>query len=201
LSDFSYGDKLAIDYIRERGYASYSSVKNVRDCLVPSKSDERWFIFGRELHSRWLEGKTHFTKENPNVLTEDEKAVLEAMLEKLNTNKIAMQLKCGAKCEQEFKQLLHGVNVLGYIDILHAQHIADLKSTKERNMQAFVRSMDFLQAALYLAVTKKKDFYYIGICKLYPHDVFIFNVCDYPERLHAAELEMRCLLRYLKIKL
>jgi len=201
LSDFSYSDKYALAYIKERGYASYSSIKNVRDCQVPSVSNALWFVFGRELHSRWLERKTHFTKDNPNTFTDAEKQTLEAMLERLDAHTVATKLRIGSQVEQEFNQLLYGVPVLGYIDILHTQHIADLKSTKERSIQAFIKSMDFLQAALYLAVTGKRDFYYIGICKLYPHDVFVFNVQDYPERLRSAELELRCLLRYLKIKL
>jgi hypothetical protein len=122
------------------------------------------------------------------------------MIAALKKHVIAKRLIKGAAFEQKFAVELYGVVVLGYIDVL-ANHVADLKSTRHTSMKRFVDEMDFLQAALYLAVTKKKDFYYIGISKVFPYSVFVFNVRDYPERLMAAQCELKYWLTYIKRKI
>jgi hypothetical protein len=141
-----------------------------------------------------LEKKRVFT------LSPKEEAQLTAMVNALNKDVIATRLLKGSKVEQPFSLMLYGVNVLGYIDVLNS-YVADLKSTRLSNKQAFINEMDFLQAALYLAVTGLRDFYYIGVCKEKPHAVMIFNVRDYPERLMAAQSELKYWLTYIRKKL
>lgn len=189
-------DSHALEYIRKRGYASYSSIKNVRDKEVPTFFTSPALVFGKELHSRHLE-KTQLEK-----LSAEEEKHLRAMLRVLDESKVVQQLMRGCKTEVEFKQMLLGVMVLGYIDIdSRPLHVSDLKTTSTTSLAAFVRSMDFLQAALYLAVSGAKDFYYIGINKKPPYPLFIFSVSQYPDRLKAARKEMETLLKYLKKKL
>jgi len=206
-------DKPALAYIRKRGYASYSSIKNVRDCVVPSYADEAWFKFGKELHSRFLEGVKLFT------LSADEEIKLAIMLDKLDRHPIVRRLLAKSKNEiafgprpvlEKYKCIdggivvpdVMGLPVLGYIDIANRpDNLADLKTTRLSNMKAFVESMDLLQAALYLEATKAKDFYYIGICKQVPYNVMVFSVREYPERLAEARKEMVRLLKYIKNKL
>lgn len=188
-------DKAAIDYIRKRGYASYSSMKNVRDCVVPSFVSSAAYDFGKELHSRDLEGKRLKT------FSKEDEAKLKAMLKVLAESKVVQRLKDGAKFEQEFKQLLYGVTVLGYIDIDGADAVSDYKTCWHDNVKRFTSEMDFLQAALYTTVRKKRDFYYIGICKEPPHALMIFNVQQYPEHLKLAQIELKNLLTYIKYKL
>ena len=187
-------DKPALDYIRKRGYASYSSIKNVRDCVVPSIVDAKYFTFGKELHSRLLEN-TKIEK-----LTKPEELILFEMLNNLRANPIVKRLLNGAKCEDKFYQELYGVMVLGYIDI-NNKDIADLKTTRHTKLSNFAADMDFLQAAMYLSVTGKKNFYYIGISKATPYNLMIFNTADYPERIKAAHKELKRLLTYIKSKL
>jgi hypothetical protein len=56
--EFGGSDKLALEYIRQRGYASYSSMTNVRDKKDPQVFKEMpYHRFGKELHSRFLEHK------------------------------------------------------------------------------------------------------------------------------------------------
>lgn len=193
--EFQGDDAPAIEYIRKRGYASYSSLKNVRDKLVPEYKTTTYFTFGGELHSRSLEH--HIIEE----LSTDEEIQLWNMYNKLWSHPVWRKLLAKAKVEQEFKQLLWGVMVLGYIDILNTTNVCDLKTTSCTTMKQFVASMDFLQAALYLAVTGFKDFYYIGISKKPPHEVFVFNVNQYPDRINAANRELKNLIAYLKLKL
>jgi len=122
------------------------------------------------------------------------------MTEAIHSNPVAAKLLKGARTEVKFHQKLMGVMVLGYIDILNFA-VADLKTTRHSTMKQFVSSMDFLQAVLYLAVTGKKDFYYIGICKQEPHNVMVFNVNEYKSEVKKKEDELKMLLKYLKTKL
>ena len=187
-------DKPAIDYIRKRGYASYSSLKNVRDCLIPSVYKSTALNFGKELHSRDLEKKRTCT------LSKEEEIKLKGMLAVLGSSKMVQQLKQGSKFEQEFKEPLYGLMVLGYIDI-DGKSISDYKTCWHNNSKKFISEQDFLHAALYLAVRKRRDLYYIGICKEVPHTLMIHNVQHYPARIKAAQVELKNLITYTKLKL
>jgi hypothetical protein len=57
--------------------------------------------------------------------------------------------------------------------------------------------MDFLQAAVYLRVTGKKDFYYVGISKVFPYEVFIYNVNQFPDRMVKANEQLDYLIGYI----
>lgn len=194
MSEFN-DDTLALDYIRKRGYASYSSIKMVRDCEIPSTYSSEAQNFGKELHSRLLENKK-LQKFSPV----DEKKLAD-MLKVLRTNSVVTQLLDGASTEEEFKQPYMGVTVLGYLDIKNLPNIADLKTTRHKTLAAFAADMDFLQAALYLGVTGATDFFYLGIYKEKPYNVMPFSVHQYPARLKAAQADLKRLLKYIKNKL
>jgi len=191
---FEPSDKLALKYIQEKGYASYSSLKNVRDCVDPTKKTSAvWFDVGTEVHSRFLEKKKPILK----LSKEDTDSVV-SMVEALELHPVVRRLMFKAKVEQYFKQKLWGLMVSGYIDILPPKDVADLKTTRHKNQHDFAANMDFLQAAMYRAVTKRKDFYYIGIQKEKPFNVFIFNVHQYPDRIKQADEELKYLIKYVK---
>ena len=61
--EFESTDAAALDYIRMRGYCSYSSMCNVREKREPSTYSSPAQIFGHELHSRFLEHKKLVTLE------------------------------------------------------------------------------------------------------------------------------------------
>ncbi len=189
-------DKAALEYIKMRGYASYSSLRNVRDCIEPSEiKSTKYFDIGTEVHAQFLENykKLKLTKE-------DHKAV-DSMIASLNSHPVVTKIMDGALTEQKFSLKLKGMPVLGYIDILPPKtSIGDLKTTRHKNLHDFAANMEFLQAALYLAAMKRKDFYYVGIQKEPPFKVFVFNVRQYPERLEKANKELDYLLKYVKQK-
>lgn len=197
MTDFFKGsDEPALAYIRKRGYVSYSSAKNVRDCAVPSSYSSPAQDFGKELHSRWLEKTvlTKFDKAGEKKLMEMERA--------LDNHSVAWALRINAVTEVEFKQPCYGVTVLGYIDIDNRpDNVADLKTTRLSSIALFAAEMDFLQAALYMKVSGSENFYYIGICKEPPYKVMVFNVREFPQRLLTAQAELRRLLAYIKMKL
>lgn len=190
--EFGGSDKLALEYIRMRGYASYSSMVNVRDKRDPQPFKVTpYYTFGKELHSRFLEHKKLVT-----LSPEDEK-LLKILINKLADDIMVQRIMYEAKTEQKFDLKLNGVRVLGYIDI-DGNDLGDLKTTRHTGMKAFVPAMDFLQAALYKRVTGKRNFFYIGASKSPPYDIMVFNVNDYVPQLRIANAQLDYLLAYLK---
>lgn len=195
--EFSGDDSAALEYIRKRGYASYSSIKNVRDKEVPMRSSAKWFDIGTEVHARLLENKV-------TELTNDEdELMVRLMLRSLKDNAIVRRLLEGSNNEDKFHQDLWGLSVLGYIDINNKKQraIGDLKTTRLTKLHQFIGAMDFLQAAMYRAVTGFDDFYYIGISKVKPYDVMVFNVLQHKQRIKDADDELKRLIKYIKGKL
>jgi len=204
-------DKPALAYIRKRGYASYSSIKNVKECRVPTPFvEEVWHIFGKEHHARLLE------KKHLKILSAKEESDLQAMMDTINTNAIVKRLLYNSINEiafgpawvlKKFKQSgivvpdIYGLPVYGRIDILNTTNQSDLKTTKLTNLAAFVKSIEFLQAATYLKAVPRKDFYFIGQSKVKPFTVMPFNVNHYPKRLKEAKEELKRLCIYIKKEL
>lgn len=193
--EFAGSDKLALDYIRQRGYASYSSMCNVRDKRDPQPFIEnKDFEFGKELHSRFLERKKIKT------LSPENEALLKHMVHSLANDSMVAKLMERAKVEVEFDQKVNGLRCYGRIDILTFA-VADLKTTRITNKGTFVRAMDFLQAALYTVVAKKKDFYYVGVSKVPPYNVMVFNVRNYNFYFKHAQEQLEYLTKYIKKQL
>lgn len=190
--DLRGNDIPALEYIKSRGYASYSSMVNVRDKKEPQPFVETpYFKFGKELHSRFLEHKKLET------LSEEEEEQLKAMVNNLADNALVVKIMRDAACEVEFKKEVNGLVTYGRIDI-KTFAVADLKTTRLTNPKQFAAAMDFLQAALYTRVTGLKDFYYIGISKVKPYSVMVFNVAQYPDRLKKANEELDKLTVYIR---
>jgi len=188
------GSSAMIEYIRSRGYVSYSSLKKLRDGEAPGYTGGIHFDVGTETHSRWLEKKIgkKFDPENERIIR--------GMVKALDADRVACALLKGSAVEVEFNKIVSGVKTHGFIDILPPPiipYLGDLKTTKETSRQQFIKSMDFLQVALYLLVANKKDFYYVGVSKV-NFQVFTFRVSDYPDRLKIAQDELKTLLTYVK---
>lgn len=188
------------DYIRQRGYVSYSSLSNLKkgEMLEIRPKSQVWHDVGTEIHSRFLESTV--TKKF-DLTTE---AMLDGMERSLRKDKLVDSLISHSlyTTEKEFRTKLDGVPVVGYVDMDAAPiFLADLKSIGHRNEKKFIESMDFLQPALYCKVRRVRDFYYIGISKIAPYEVFTFNVNQYPERFQQACNELDKLLNHVKTKI
>jgi len=189
-------DDLALQYIREKGYASYSSIKHVRDCTNPyEKSDARYYAVGSEVHARWLENQ------KVEKMTAVEEAMVKGMVASLKAHKMASLLRADAECEFKIDKKLNGVPFIGYIDIQKPKYLADLKTYGHTNEPQFLASQDFLQPAIYLKASGRKDFFYIGVSKTFPYKVCTYSVLHYKPRLVASQKELAGLLRYVKKKL
>lgn len=196
-SEFIGDDTYALEYIKTRGYASYSSLRNVRDKLEPSKMPTDFYKFGSELHSRFLEDKVG------ELLDDRLEVQMSKMITSLRANKLVRTVMAteGMKTEVEFRSPLLGLPILGYIDIDAPKFVADLKSTHITKLPDFVKAMDFMQAALYLRMRPNaKHFYYLGISKVAPYRVMTFDARDYATRLHDADEILLKTIKYVKEK-
>lgn len=184
----SWNDReLALDYIKQRGYASHSSFRRYIKGEAPSPFvSSQAQIFGKELHSRFLENK------KIEKLQAADELLLKSMISALEKNRLVKSLLSGANVEEEFKEQIFGVTFLGYMDIHKPKkHVADVKTTKCTNADALAKSLDFLQPAIYLEAKKLKDFFYIGITKTTTPKPIVFSVHDYPEKLKEAKAELK----------
>lgn len=190
-------DDLALAYIREKGYASYSSIKHVRDKTNPyERSGGNHFDIGTETHARWLE------KISKLKLPIVDEVIVKGMVESLEKNKMANILLKGAEVEVKMEQRLNGVPLLAYIDIKQKKFLADLKTYGHTNEAKFIADQDFLQPAIYLALAPEADeFYYIGVSKVHPYKVHTYAVSYDKGRMFAAQKELHTLLKYVKKKL
>lgn len=192
--EFEASDEAALEYIRMRGYCSYGSMKNVRDKLEPSTYSSTAQNFGKELHSRFLERKKLTT------LSIQEEVMLRHMVCNLAEDPIVCKIMEGAQVEQEFDVKINGLRMYGRIDIL-STIVGDLKTTKEVKLFPFVKSMDFLQAAIYKRAKKRKDFYYVGSSKVWPHAPLPFSANNFSVLMKQADDELDYYSRYIKKKL
>lgn len=206
-------DSYALAYIKNKGYASYSSMKMVRDCQVPMKWSADYFDIGTAVHSLLLEHKLDATIRAK--LTLYQLWEVKMMLQSLAQSPIVRNLLSDSVNEDRFPSQIknkkgklidgppvkvNGLPVLGYIDINNRNAVGDLKTTRHTKKIQFINSMDFLQAALYRRVTGKKDFIYIGVCKS-TYEVFTFNVMEFPARIKQADSELNYLTTYIQGKL
>lgn len=195
-------DSLALQYISERGYASYSSLKNVRDCKNPYEPFERkeYFDVGTELDANWLLGISKI----PDLSPENRK-IVDGMHLALQKHKMASLLRADANTQAKIDMKLEGVPFIGYIDIQKPKYDADLKTFWHSNPKQFIADQDFLQAACYMKADKKSDFFYIGASKEKPlpgklHLICTYSVLHFPARIKASQKELHTLLKYVKKK-
>jgi hypothetical protein len=184
--------ELALAYIKERGYASHSSFRRYIKGEAPSPFvSSHAQIFGKELHSRFLEAK------KLEKLGAADELLMKKMIGALDKNRLVKGLLNGANVEEEFREKIFGIDFLGYMDIhVPKKHVADVKTTKHTTPSSLANSLDFLQPAIYLQAKKLKDFYYIGITKTTDPKVIVLSVRDYPDKLKAAQQELKrwCLI-------
>lgn len=192
-TEFGGDDKAALEYIRTKGYVSYSSLCNVIERRTPEPFKiTPYYTFGKELHSRFLERK------RLEVLPPAQEAQLKSMVHNLAEDTMVQRLmEPPAVCEVDFDTVINGVRFYGRIDI-KTFAVADLKTTALTNKNTFAAQMNFLQAAIYCRATKLKDFYYIGCSKVPPYQVMVFSVRQYEHRWIEANELLNHYTKYLK---
>lgn len=155
---------------------------------------EGYLGFGNFLHIAFA----NYPINNVFACTPTEAKKLTAMVAKLYANKIVLALVKDSVREVSYFASFFGINVRMILDVRQPTTGSDLKSTDCRSFADFLaKAIEygyFRQALIYMLGVGLKDFYFIGICKEPPFEIFIFNVNDYPKELAYAREELDFLL-------
>lgn len=187
----------------EKDHISSSGLAEIKRVLIsgmPFLGDEKYLIFGSEVHRRFLQNKY-----NKLHLTFAEEQSITGMLSSLNKHKIVKQLMKGSTYEITKIGLLEGTRFKMIGDIINKPKSfgADLKTTSARSEQQFIdlalKKYDYLrQSWCYKTTEELEDFYFIGIQKQEPFNVYILNVKDYAKEERQSIKETRFLLEFFK---
>jgi hypothetical protein len=155
--------------------------------------------FGLVVHEEFL-----LKKKSKRKLTEVERDNANGMLKALFAHPVVKKLMVDLICEKRRYATLNGVPI-GYTpDGLHkrGKWIIDLKTTVCSNEFIFwKKAVEYgyvRQGITYCTATGVKEYYIIGIQKVYPFKVFIHRLKDYPEQVKYAEQELKFLLYFYK---
>lgn len=137
-----------------------------------------------------LECKSEITKKDLKLLRDMRTAALNfrslrVFLEDLRT--LFEQEYFGQLCGLDFKMKADAINE-------HMQAIGDAKSTAATTLQKFLESCDnygyWRQAYIYMMLTGMTNFYFWGVSKVKPHNVFFVDVSQYPMEMANAAAEV-----------
>lgn len=162
----------------------------------PSKFPEHFKIFGNTLHLRCLteykgQGKIDVRK-------------LEAMVKAYRCHPVVTKLMANSVREQKIYVMVSGIKMAMILDIEqpHLKQGSDLKSTVCKTLTEFIEKAieyDYIRQGLTYKIGRKlKNFFFIGLGKNEPHDVFIFRIEDLPQELRYAKEELDLLLYIFK---
>lgn len=156
-----------------------SDLSEFRDYLFGLKSfkPEKAFAFGSTLHELILEPKKQ--TQIPEDMDAD---LLQILREKVIQNRFCSWLRQFARKESIclFTNPATGLPCKAKLDLVYKNRlVVDLKTTSQRNYTAFVKSCDTYdydrQAAYYLDGVGGKRFVFVGIQKIHPYDLFIYE--------------------------
>lgn len=158
--------------------------------------NEKYLVFGNELHKRWLEPKEKIKK-----LDAEEEKLLKAMLKRLNSDKELMAYYRQAKKEIVTVKPVFGAYVKVTLDLKNNKKRSgkDLKSTSATTLDGFIKSAHdynyFKQAAIYMEAEELDEFEFIGISKKGDNEIFKLNVKDFPIQMEAGRDKAKGLIQ------
>jgi hypothetical protein len=189
-------------------YISYSGLREIRRVLLgepAAKIDPKYLYFGAELHRRFLEGVK--SKNSKKLFSPAEEYDLEGMQESLWKDPFVRKIMRSSIKEVETVRLYQGVNVKVILDINGDGQFADtgvdIKTTSCGTYRSFVQAAIHKygypgQGYLYKQAEQLKNFYFVGIQKKKPYQVYIMDVADYAKEERAAIKEVEFLLDFYK---
>lgn len=199
--------------VRTEGHLSNSYLSTIKRALANKPemyADETYLVFGTELHKRELE-----PKEKKQKLEAREEALMKVMLNALKNCKAWQKFKQGAKLELELTPWLFDEPWLMYLDALKLQTGGDLKTTKCKDFDAFLKACRlydyFRQAKLYMLAAHLRDFVFYAPEKVEmvldgkrwvsvkDPQVFELSVRDYPDLLDEGEHQLVSLVGVHKV--
>lgn len=189
-----------------RKHTSHSGMQTIkRDLLgLPQfKGGEFFLKFGNALHEVFLKGDytNHY-----RLLKASDKRLIDAMVRKLNNHPVVVMLMKDSIREKNFIVKLNGTRTKVILDAkqVKLKRGFDLKSTACTTQQEFeekVRTLGYItQGLIYKMAAGLKQFYFVGICKTAPHNIFIVDIdaMQFKEDYAYAEMELKFLLYFYK---
>lgn len=183
---------------RNTSHSALEVIKKDLLGLPQFKGGEHFLIFGNDLHEHYLEDKY------PRKVNAAERNKIMVMVSKLRAHPIAHQLYKESTREKKCYIKIQGVEISFILDILQPifKRGADLKSTSCSNEKEFIEKAKeygyFRQGETYKQAAKLKSFFFIGIQKQSPYNIYILNVDDYKEEMRYAKEELKFLLYFYK---
>lgn len=164
--------------VKNSSYSHCGRLKNDMLGLPQFSGDEAFLKVGSALHEIFLED----VWDTYNTLTKEQKIVVDGMLKSLHANKAAAILyKNSIREERVEGKLFNNVTFTFILDGKqpHLKTGFDLKTTTAlTRAQCLDRVYKFHyngQAYIYKKLAKLNSFYFVFVCKIYPHPVFIIS--------------------------
>lgn len=162
---------------------------------------EGYLHFGNYLHTAFAS----YPRNRVLNCTIEEAKKLTEMLTKLYEHKIVLALVRDSIREEAFYVNLGPVRVKMILDVkqVHSKTGSDLKTTDCKTYSDFLAKAKeygyFRQADTYMLGAGLKEFYFIGICKEPPFEIFILRVNDYRKEMAYAREELEFLLYWYQV--
>jgi hypothetical protein len=156
---------------------------------------EEFLKFGVALHDVFLQDDF----EVYNTLLPWQQQLIDKLVEKLRAHPVVMRLFKGSRREKKKYKKMNGVRVAYILDIHQVAALigADLKTTVCTTLQECLKKSILYgyhkQRHIYKQVEKLKEFYFIFICKKFPHDIFIIGDKDFKPYEDYARKEIEWL--------
>jgi hypothetical protein len=167
--------------------------------------DEKYLIFGRVLHEhlQFIEN-VDYRSPDFNKLTDVEQSWILGCCESARQHPVVKRLLMKSARENKLYTEIDGIRVALILD-LDQQHLdtgADWKSSSCKTEQDFVKKAilyDYIrQALLYKKARNLKHFYFVGLQKQPPHQVYIMDVKQHEAEQFYAAQELKFLLYFYK---
>lgn len=189
-----------------RKHTSHSSMEVIKKdlCGLPQfKGNEDFLKFGNAVHEGFLEGDyTNAYKR----LGKDEQRLVDVMVKKLNSHPVVASLMRESIREHKFAVVMNKVKVVVILDSKQPKlkRGFDLKTTSERTQKDFeekIRKLGYVkQGRTYMYAAGLEQFYFVGIQKERPHNIYIVDIRapQFKEHYKYAEQELKFLLYFYK---
>lgn len=188
-----------------KDYISNSGLSEIKRVLTNGQKflgKEEYLIFGSETHARFLE------KKSKHKVDSDTSQAIRSMIISLNKNKFVASLMENSITEVEYIKKVYDVNFKVIIDIRGKKGKfknvgADLKTTSAKTESEFIKlalnKYDYLrQGHCYEMAEGLDEFYFIGIQKHKPYNVYILDVNNYEGEKKRSIKETQFLVEFYK---
>jgi len=167
--------------------------------------DETFLAFGRVLHEhlQHIENEKYRSADFQTLTTEEQAWVL-GCCKAARENPVVKRLLVKTTREEKLYCEIDGIRVAFILDIeqMHTGTGVDWKSTSCRNLNDFIKKAidyDYIrQGLLYKGARNLKHFYFIGLQKQPPHNVYIMDVKRHEAEEFYAKQELKFLLYFYK---